>query len=250
MTLKNDEGAAGMNLSVGDDRLGDKARVATTFWRGDFAAGLVCALIGLILAVEPHLAMFARYGTPEYIADGDDVFYLAIGRIPYSGESGLRDSFLSYQRAIPTTYSWLQFVPLSMLTRWLDLRPELMPLVWRFLGGPMLGATLYLLFRRLLGGMRQPIAWSLACAVICLADSGLIRRKQPGHARSCLDSPRTFGTDPRRYSFGPLGSQSCVALGIGWSTLPVQSDRSRLDDHRSRCTRAACFERMALRTRP
>src|SRR5438105_252471 len=69
-----------------------RAREGAGF-RADVVGALVCAGVGLILAIAPHLTMLARHGTLAFLADGDDVLYLAISRLPYHGEPGLRDPF-------------------------------------------------------------------------------------------------------------------------------------------------------------
>ncbi|MEO6390362.1 MAG: hypothetical protein ABIP75_00840 [Pyrinomonadaceae bacterium] len=53
--------------------------------RGDYRALILCAAIGLVLAVLPHFATMARYGTAQYLADGDDVRYLAVARKTHKG---------------------------------------------------------------------------------------------------------------------------------------------------------------------
>jgi len=140
--------------------------------RAEVAAAVVCAAVGLALAVAPHLATLARHGTLEYLGDGDDVYYVAVGRAPYHGEAALRDPLCGAWERRPTLYAWLQFVPPAVLTRTLGLGPLLMPLVWRAAGGPLLGLALFALFRRLLSPTRRPTAWALGCAVVCLTDAG------------------------------------------------------------------------------
>ena len=152
--------------------VGAKETAAVGRARSDVAAALLCALVGLILAVAPHLAMFARFGTFEFLGDGDDVYYLALARAPYDGEASLRDPLSGSWENRPTLYAWLQFAPLALLARSIGLSFPLVPLVWRAVGGPLLGLSLYLLFRRILAGTNHPIRWSLGCALTCLADAG------------------------------------------------------------------------------
>jgi hypothetical protein len=124
--------------------------------------------------MAPHLTTLARDGTLEYLADNDDVSYLAISRAPYYGELGPRDPFLGRWEKAPVLYSWMQFVPLARLTRLLGLPLILTGLVWRVLGGCVLGIALFVLFRRLFSGTNYPVAWALGCSVICLTDAGFI----------------------------------------------------------------------------
>src|SRR5262245_22638555 len=116
--------------------------------RADLLAASACMMVSLLLAVAPHLTMLVTTGNPGYLADSDDTLYLAIGRIPYFGESRLFDPFSSRSEKVPSLFTWLQFVPMASLTRALGLRPELMALVWRAFGGLLMGPSLYFLFRR------------------------------------------------------------------------------------------------------
>lgn len=148
------------------------SRAIAAWTRADFLACLACAALGLVLAVEPHLANWAAEGTLDYIQDGDDLLYLAISRVPYHGEWSLRDPFSTPEERVPTLYAWLQFVPLAKLAKLLGLSSVTTSLLWRAIGGPLLGAGVFVLFRKLLGGLRRPTAWALGCSVICLADRG------------------------------------------------------------------------------
>jgi hypothetical protein len=131
--------------------------------------------LGLVLAVAPHLATLVRYGTLEFLADADDTAYLAVARAPYYGEPGLRDPFLGHwEQAPPSLYPWALFVPLARLAHGLGLPLILLGLVWRALGGGLLGGALFLLFRRLFASTRHPTAWALGCTLICLADAGFV----------------------------------------------------------------------------
>src|SRR5262249_52086812 len=44
--------------------------------------------------------------------------------------------------------------------------------VWRVVGGAALGASLYALSRKVMGGTSRPVAWALGVTVVCLADAG------------------------------------------------------------------------------
>lgn len=140
----------------------------------DVAAALLCAVVGLVLAVEPHLAILARHGTLADFGDGDDVLYTTLARGPYRSGWALGDPFSPAWAPQPTLYSWLPFVPLAKLTAVLGIDRLLMPLVWRALGGPMLGLAVYIVFRRLLATTRRPVSWALGCALVSLADSGFV----------------------------------------------------------------------------
>jgi hypothetical protein len=140
--------------------------------KSDLLACVACVAVSLLLAIAPHLAMLATRGTLDYLADGDDVLYLTIARAPYYGELALRDPFARASDAMPTIYPWAQFVPFTLPARWLGVRPILIALVWRVIGGILLGGSLYVLFRRLLGETRHPTAWALGLSLVCLSDAG------------------------------------------------------------------------------
>lgn len=172
-------------------------------FRAEALAAAVCVGVGLALAVAPHVATLVVYGTPEYLADGDDVFYLSVARIPYRGELTLRDPFCGPWEPRPSLYSWLQFVPPALLTRALGLGPLLVALVWRVGGGMLLGLTLYALFRRLLADTRHTRAWALGATLVCLADAGFVDGKTLVgdaflarhwlHGTTPLTSPKSLG---------------------------------------------------------
>jgi hypothetical protein len=142
--------------------------------RPDLLAGLACATIGLILAVDPHLAMLWRHGTSTFIADHDDALYLSIARALYYGEGAIRDPYLAPTRGVPSLYSWAQFAPTTLLARHLGIPFLALGLIWRIVGGAALGTSLYLLIRRVMGSSANPVAWSLGLAIVCLADPGFI----------------------------------------------------------------------------
>lgn len=149
-----------------------------TPWRAaDSWACAACALIGLFLALAPHGATLARHGTLDYIQDSDEIVYLSVARAPYYGEAALRDPFESKEEKLPSLYSWMQFVPLAKLARWLGLSFIHMNMLWRILGGLAFGATLYFLFRRLFAGLPRAMAWSLGASLICLSDAGFIQAR-------------------------------------------------------------------------
>jgi hypothetical protein len=150
------------------------APCATRILHHELLAALILTCLGIFLAIEPHLACLARRGTIEYLADGDDVLYLAIARAPYYGENQLRDPFSLPSAHVPTLFAWFQFVPLAKLARLVGLPLIQINLLWRGVGGAVFGLSLYVLFRRLMRDTRHPVAWALGCGIVCLADGGFI----------------------------------------------------------------------------
>ncbi|MEA5575973.1 hypothetical protein [Anabaena sp. UHCC 0451] len=142
----------------------------------DILAIISCSLIAVVLSILPHLAVFFQHGTFEYLADGDDVVYLAIAKAPYYGEWLLRDPFTRPTDAIPTLYAWLQFVPITKLASLLGIPLILAPVIWRILGGAFLGLSLYILFRLLFENTKRSTFWACVCTIICLCDGGFIGR--------------------------------------------------------------------------
>src|SRR5262245_51581516 len=142
--------------------------------RADVVAAIGCAVIAAVLAVVPHLAQWYHHGTLRYIASGDDVIYLAVARSAYYGEGRLRDPFATPAQKVPTAFSWTQFVPFTAPLRWVGVPFLLVPLMWRAVGGLMLGATAYVLARRLAPPGPAVIGWSVGIALIWISDAGTI----------------------------------------------------------------------------
>src|SRR3984893_1928293 len=87
----------------------------------DWTALATCLAVAAFLSIAPHLATLVRYGTWEYVADGDEAYYLSITRIPYQGESALRDPAAGKWENVPSLFPWLPFGPTGQLNRWLGL---------------------------------------------------------------------------------------------------------------------------------
>ncbi|HEY2156723.1 MAG TPA: hypothetical protein VGH33_13915, partial [Isosphaeraceae bacterium] len=196
------------------------ARTVAPWTRADDFACLACALLGLVIAISPHLAKWFAEGTLDYVADGDDVLYLAISRVPYYDGWSLRDPFATPDEHVPTLYAWLQFVPLAKLAKLLGLSALRTALLWRAVGGLLLGASLYAIFRQLLGGTRRPTAWALGCALICLTDAGFARGQPLVKSLSIL-----WGLGDPSNRLGPNGlSQYRVVtpiLNLPWLLLLI-----------------------------
>jgi hypothetical protein len=124
--------------------------------------------------VLPHLVSLLSFGSGEWLADGDEVLYLAVARAPTHGERTLRDPWAREDQHVPTLYAWLQYVPLARLAGIVGLPLLWQGLLWRTLGGLLLGTSLYCLFRVLFRQLDRPVVWALGCAVIALCDGGMI----------------------------------------------------------------------------
>jgi len=75
--------------------------------RADFVGALVCGCrADLAIASSEELV---RHGTLAFLADGDDVLYLAISRLPYHGEPYCATRSGPWRSG--RLYSWMQFVP-------------------------------------------------------------------------------------------------------------------------------------------
>ena len=141
-------------------------------FRRDLLAGLVCAVAGLVIAVAPNAAVLARHGTPIFLADADDTYYLSIARAPYYGEPALRDPYLPPSQRVPTLHTSAMFIPWALFARALELPLLGLSVLWRVAGGAALGGSVYVLCRTVLGGTSRPTSWALGCALICVADAG------------------------------------------------------------------------------
>lgn len=129
--------------------------------------------VGLTISVMPHIAVYMKTGSIHFLTDNDDIIYLAVSRAPYHGEFGPRDPFLPRQDRIPTVFPWLFVVPWAKLTAAVGLRFIHSSLVWRVVGGLLMGFSLYVLFAALLAPLSRPIPWATVCALICMGDSGI-----------------------------------------------------------------------------
>jgi hypothetical protein len=143
--------------------------------RQDFTALAICVVVALLLSLAPHLATLARHGTWEYVADADEAYYLSITRIPFQGESALRDHAAGKWENVPSLFPWLPFGPTGQLNRWLGLPLLASSVEWRLAGGLLLGGMLFLFFRLLFFQTRRPAGWALGCTLICLADAGFVQ---------------------------------------------------------------------------
>lgn len=133
------------------------------------AAACVAAAAGLALSVLPHLLWWHGTGRPVWVADHDDLYYLAVGGHAYL------DHPWSVSDPVPTGGGFLPHRPLVFLpgvlaARLLGWGPLGVNLAWRVGAGVGVGLGWYWAARA-----RLPGPW-LACglAVLLMADTGLI----------------------------------------------------------------------------
>jgi hypothetical protein len=190
-----------------------------TGWRADVVWAVACGAIAAGLAVVPHLAQWYHHGTPRYIASGDDVIYLAVARPAYYGEGRLRDPFATPSQNVPTAFSWTQFVPFTAPVRWAGVPFLLVPLVWRAVGGLMLGAAAYLLARRLAPPGPAAVGWAVGMALVWIADAGTVHgRPLAETGRLVVNAVRGMPPHPAADGFGQFRVVSPL-LSFPWMLL-------------------------------
>ena len=135
---------------------------------------LVCVAVSMVFAVLPHAVSYFAYGSSGFLANGDDHYYLAIARLPYFGEWGLRDPFSPPSAQVPTLHAWAMFVPFAKATALLGLNATMIALVMRVIGSILLAVSLFFLFYRLLSSSPRRLFWTILCTLVCLTDAGFI----------------------------------------------------------------------------
>jgi hypothetical protein len=118
--------------------------------RSYLVAIVVCMAAGVLIAALPHAVNYLHTGSAQYVANNDDALYLALSRAPYWGEWGPRDAFAAQRDHMPTTFADVLFVPWAKLAGALGLSPLLIGVVWRIIGGALLGLSVFVLLHRLL----------------------------------------------------------------------------------------------------
>jgi hypothetical protein len=149
------------------------------FTRHDVFAALVCAILAALFAMIPHWQSLAQHGSAEFLADGDDVLYLAICRAPYHGSAALVDPF-DPQSGRPTLYPWLPYVPTARLAAASQVPLFHLGFVWRALGGMLMGAAVFVLYRVLLHRLPGRMWLAVIGTLFSLADPGTLTRPMIG----------------------------------------------------------------------
>src|SRR5260221_13955080 len=103
-------------------------------WSSDLLAVLLCVVVGLALAILPHLISWQKSGDPTWIADDDEILYLTLASQSYfEHPSYISDPSSSESK--PSYYPSLQFVPAVLVAKGLGLGPLGLALVWRVWAG-------------------------------------------------------------------------------------------------------------------
>lgn len=133
----------------------------------DVAAAVLCVLIGLWIALLPHLIWWLRFGCPHWIASNDELIYLSVASQAYFNHPLYLSDAVRVSGGA-SVYPWLQLVPGIAVARGLGLGAPGILLVWRFMAGVTIGGGLFLFLRHFI---RRP--W-LTAGLVCLllVDSG------------------------------------------------------------------------------
>lgn len=111
--------------------------------RADWLALGTCVLLGLLVALLPHLIWWERTGSPDWIMNDDElVAYLPLGAHSYHNHPW-RTGDPTLASGGRTLFPWLQVIPGVAVARGLDLGPVGIALAWRILAGLLLPAGLF-----------------------------------------------------------------------------------------------------------
>jgi hypothetical protein len=150
----------------------------------------VCATVGLVMAMLPPVVQWAQNGRMIWIANGDELFMLALGSQAYHNHPAyLSDPVFASGGA--SLFRQLPLLPGVWLAWLLGLGPGGIDNCWRVLGGTMLGISWYVLIRQVTPG--RWIAAALSSILLTdlgLLGSGLFFRQAQSLARLLRNSPR------------------------------------------------------------
>ena len=163
----------------------------------DWLAAIACVAAGVSLAALPHFLAWARTGRLDYVSSTDEWYYLAVGSQAYFNHPGnLADPVMIGEA--PNIYRPLTILPGVWAAKLFGLDPLGISLLWRLLGGTMIGLAWYVLFRHWIA--RPGIAALLS--IILLSDTGL-----------CAGYPLSTMRLRRCGSSRRLANRSSAALG-------------------------------------
>ena len=116
--------------------------------RNHLPALLLCMLAAMFLATLPHWLGLAHWHRPIWIADHDEMFYLAIVGQAYDNHI-LRLTEPMLVNGLQSPYPWIQMIPGIVLAKAAGLGPLAVGLIWRAMGAAFISATYYLLTYRI-----------------------------------------------------------------------------------------------------
>jgi hypothetical protein len=117
----------------------------------------------------PHFVAWVHSGDPAWIADNDEIFYLAVASQAYFNHPERLTDPVRVGDG-PSLYKPLPLLPGIWVAKTLQLGPLGIGLVWRITAGATIGLAWYILVRRWVAG-----PWAAAAfAMILLSDGGLI----------------------------------------------------------------------------
>jgi hypothetical protein len=139
------------------------------WYRQDLLPLTVCLLTGLTMEMMPSLIQWFRLGDMIWIANGDELFYLAVGSQAYHNHP----AFLSDPTQVSGGVSLFRQLPLlpGIWMAWLfGWGPLGIEAFWHVIAGLSIGAMWYLLIRQFVSS-----PWiATAMAVVLMVDIGLI----------------------------------------------------------------------------
>jgi hypothetical protein len=137
-------------------------------YQRDFIAIFLAIIIGITLSILPHVLWFFQTGDPTWVADNDDILYLAIASNAYHNHpTYLSDPVLF--KGGSTVLPWIQAIPGIIFTKILSFLPIHINIIWRLWAGISIPIGWYLISRSYL---KNP--WSaLAVTIILMTDIGI-----------------------------------------------------------------------------
>ncbi len=141
----------------------------TRRWPLEIVCALACGLAGVLISILPHLLWWPRLNEPVWLADQDELLYLALAGQAYFNHP----TYLSDPIAVSggyCMYPWLQMGPGILIATRLPWGVLGISLVWRFLAGLSIGVAWYVLIRF----YTRSRAVAVAIALFLLSDAGLL----------------------------------------------------------------------------
>jgi hypothetical protein len=134
-----------------------------------FVAPAACVLFGLVISILPHFLWWSQVGAPVWIADNDELLYLAhAGQAYFNHPAHLSDPVLTSHG--PAMYPWLQMVPGILVAKLFQVGPMAISLIWRAWAGASIALGWYLLASFYL---KKP--WlAAALSSVLMADGGIV----------------------------------------------------------------------------